>query len=145
MNIRHATIPALAALAFAAFAADVKIAPLSGGSVATFAQILSNATGRPFAVAGDVDNATFSVLLPNDVPLDLPADEIYTDLEEVSPTMTLMETRIPEGTFPQCCEARTPWGGRVLSFLPGHIPEVTGSSDLLADIEILIEDLLERK
>ena len=68
------------ALAFAiasAFAADVKIAPLSGGSVATFAQILSNATGRPFAVAGDVDNATFSVLLPNDVPLDLPADDAY--------------------------------------------------------------------
>ena len=78
-------------------------------------------------------------------PLDLPTDEIYTDLEEVSPTMTLMETRIPEGTFPQCCETRTPWGGRVLSFLPGHLPEVTGSPELVADIEILIEDLLERK
>ena len=46
-----------------AFAADVKIAPLASGSVATFAQILSNATGRPFAVAGDVDNATFSEML----------------------------------------------------------------------------------
>ena len=66
-----------AGLAIEAGAADVKIAPLATGSVATFAQILSNATGRPFAVAGDVDNATFSVLLPNNMPLDLPADDAY--------------------------------------------------------------------
>lgn len=55
----------------------VRIAPLSGGSVATFAQILSNATGRPFAVAGDVESATFSILLPSNQPLDLPADDAY--------------------------------------------------------------------
>lgn len=79
------------------------------------------------------------------VPLELPCDEIYTDLEEVSPTMTLMETRIEEGTFPQCFEARTPWGGRVLSFLPGHIPEVAGDPALVADIAILIDYLLEER
>lgn len=81
MNIRSTTLSLIlafsAGLVIVAGASDVKIAPLNGGSVATFAQILSNATGRPFAVAGGVDNATFSVLLPNNMPLDLPSDDAY--------------------------------------------------------------------
>ena len=73
-----AAIIAAFALPFASHAdGGVRIAPLSGGSVATFAQILSNATGRPFAVAGDVESATFSILLPSNQPLDLPADDAY--------------------------------------------------------------------
>ena len=56
LGVRKTYLLSALALSAAAFAADVKIAPLSGGSVATFAQILSNATGRPFAVAGDVEN-----------------------------------------------------------------------------------------
>ena len=76
-------------------------------------------------------------------PLELPCDEIYINLEQVSPTVTLMETRIDEGIFPQCYEAVTPWGGRILSFIPGHLPEVTGNPDLVHDITVLVDDLLE--
>ena len=78
-------------------------------------------------------------------PLELPCDEIYINLEQVSPAVTLMETRIEEGTFPECFEAHTPWGGRVLSFLPGQIPEVAGDPALVADISILIDYLLAER
>ena len=78
-------------------------------------------------------------------PLELPCDEIYINLEQVSPTIALMETRIDEGVFPQCYETVTPWGGRILGFIPGHLPEATGNPDLVHDIEILIDDLLQYK
>jgi len=77
------------------------------------------------------------------VPLELPADEIYINLEQVCPAMTLMETHIGEGTFPQCCEALNPWGGKMVSFIPGHIPEVTGSPDLIRNVAVLTNYLLK--
>ena len=78
-------------------------------------------------------------------PLELPCDEIYINLEQVSPTVTLMETRIDEGVFPQCYETVTPWGGRILSFIPGHLPEVTGNPDLVHNITVLVDYLLQNE
>ncbi len=77
--------------------------------------------------------------------LDLPEDEIYTELENTCPCMTIMETRIEEGTFVQCCEAVSPWGGRLVSFIPGHEQAVTSNPDVIADITAIIDYLLENK
>ena len=57
---------------------------------------------------------------------------------------TLMTTTISSGTFPQCTESATPWGGRVINFLPGHIPAVTRHPDFVANVKLLIDDLLAR-
>ena len=74
--------------------------------------------------------------------LDLPKDEIYAHLAEQLPFDCLMDTDIPEGHFPQCVIAATPWGGQAIHFLPGHYPEGAGNSDLLYDVQILMEYLL---
>ena len=83
-------------------------------------------------------------LLSELVPMELPEDEIYTNLEQVSPAMILMETKIEEGVFPQCFETLTPWNGRMLSFLPGHNPAVTAMPELLHNVEALMNDLLKK-
>ena len=74
--------------------------------------------------------------------LDLPTDEIYLNLEQTAPAWTLMTTTTDEGTFPMCYESRTPTGGRVIGFLPGHCPEVTSSPEMIETVSILIDDLL---
>lgn len=74
--------------------------------------------------------------------LDLPEDEIYIRLEQTCPTMTLLETATDEGVFPVCHENRTPWGGRVLGYTPGHRPEVVASEGMVANCRVLIDDLL---
>lgn len=73
--------------------------------------------------------------------LDLPADEIYTQLEYTSPCFPVMETVLEEGSFVQCCETLTPWGGRIVSFIPGHSPEVTSNPLFLNNIKIIIDYL----
>lgn len=78
------------------------------------------------------------------IEMDLPQDEIYTGLEQTRPMWTLMTTTISSGTFPQCTESATPWGGRVINFLPGHIPAVTRYPDFVANVKLLIDDLLAR-
>ena len=75
----------------------------------------------------------------------LPEDEIYTDLEETAPIMTLMTTDTAGKTYPQCCETISPAGGRLISFIPGHKPECTANQDLLFNIELLISFLQEKK
>ncbi|MDD3886295.1 MAG: ThuA domain-containing protein [Victivallaceae bacterium] len=75
-------------------------------------------------------------------PIELPEDEIYIDLEETAPYWTLMKTHLAEGTYPQMIETKSPRGGRIISFLPGHRPECTGNPDLVYDVELAIEDLL---
>ena len=72
----------------------------------------------------------------------LPEDEIYTELEQVSPSMILMDTMIEEGVFPQCLETVTPWNGKFVSFLPGHKPEATGNPELIRNVTALIDYLL---
>lgn len=77
--------------------------------------------------------------------MNLPTDEIYTNLENTCPCMRLMETHIEEGTFVQCCEAISPWGGRLVSFIPGHEPAVTSNPDLITNIVTIIDYLRKRK
>lgn len=74
---------------------------------------------------------------------DLPADEIYTELEQVCPSMVLMDTMIEEGVFPQCTETLTPWGGKFIGFLPGHAPAVTSNPDLIRTVAVLMNYLLK--
>lgn len=74
--------------------------------------------------------------------MDLPEDELYIELEQVCPAMTLMETKTEEGTFPQCAEVVTPFGGKIMSFIPGHDPQVTSNPVLIRNVVRLIEYLL---
>ncbi len=75
--------------------------------------------------------------------IDLPTDEIYTNLEQTRPTLTLMQTTTDEGTFPQCYETTTDWGGRVIGYLPGHAPEVVAHPEMIANCHTLMNYLLE--
>ena len=77
-------------------------------------------------------------------PFALESDEIYTELEQVSPAMVLMETFIEEGVFPQCAETVTSWNGRIMSFIPGHKPEATSDKNLIANIDMIINYLMEK-
>lgn len=78
------------------------------------------------------------------VPFDLETDEIYTELEQVSPAMVLMDTFIEEGVFPQCLEAITPWNGKFVSFIPGHAPAATANEYLIKNITEIINYLLNK-
>lgn len=78
------------------------------------------------------------------VPFDLDTDEIYTDLEQVSPAMVLMDTFIEEGVFPQCLETVTPWNGKLVSFIPGHAPAATTNEYLIKNITEIISYLLKK-
>ena len=77
--------------------------------------------------------------------IELPTDEIYINMEQVCPALTLMETHIEEGTFPQCTEAVSPWNGRLVNFIPGHAPEVTANPKLIRNVAAIIDDLLKGK
>ena len=71
----------------------------------------------------------------------LPEDEIYTALEETCPIMTLMTTVVNGETWPQCCEAISPWNGKIVSLIPGHKPECTQNPGLIYNLEVLIHYL----
>ncbi len=58
-------------------AADVEIGAMDRVKVEAFAQLLSDATGRPFAVAGDVAEAVFTVVVPGAEALRLSQLEAY--------------------------------------------------------------------
>ena len=75
-------------------------------------------------------------------PMDLPEDEIYTELEQTCPTTVLMTTDVNGKTYPQCYETTTPWGGTVLSFVPGHDEAVVRRPELVANCRTLIDYLL---
>jgi len=76
---------------------------------------------------------------------ELPEDEIYTALEQTAPVMTLMECQVNGKSEFQCCEAISPWGGKIVSFIPGHKPECTENPILLRNIETLLEYLTVRR
>ena len=76
------------------------------------------------------------------VACDLPTDEIYTELEQVSPAMILMDTVVNGDVYPQCVETITPWGGKMVSFLPGHAAQVTTSENIIANISAIIDYLM---
>lgn len=75
--------------------------------------------------------------------MDLPKDEIYTELENVNYCIYLMETIVNGKSFVQCCETLTPWGGKMVNFTPGHNKEVTGSPVYIRNIITLMEYLLK--
>jgi len=77
--------------------------------------------------------------------MDLPEDEIYIRLQQTCPVTVLMETTIEEGVFPQCCEAVSPWGGRIVSFLPGHASEAVIHPDLVYNVAKIIKYLSPEK
>ena len=74
--------------------------------------------------------------------IELPEDEIYTELEQTCPATILMQTTIEEGTFPQAYECTTPWGGTILGYLPGHNVEVTSSPEFIYNIKVLLDSLM---
>ncbi len=77
------------------------------------------------------------------IPVDLPADEIYINLEQTCPTLALMTTTTDEGTFPQSYVASTPWGGTIAAYIPGHRPDVVRHPLMVANVQTLIDFLRE--
>ena len=71
-----------------------------------------------------------------------PEDELYVALEQTCPTVTLMETTIPEGTFPMCYETITPWGGRIVAYIPGHAADVVRLPNNVTNCRSIIDYLL---
>ena len=74
-------------------------------------------------------------------PFELPEDEVYTELEQTSPALFLMTGTVAGETFPQCSESCTPWGGKVINFIPGHKEICVKNPDLTGNAEILIRYL----
>jgi len=72
----------------------------------------------------------------------IPEDELYVDLEQTCPIVTLMETTITEGTFPMCYETTTPWGGKIVGYIPGHAADVVRLHYNVANCRIIIDYLL---
>lgn len=75
----------------------------------------------------------------------LEEDEIYIELEQVSPCMIFMETKISEGTFPQVFETTSCQGGKIVSFLPGHRKEAVENPSLISNIVQIIRYLQEER
>ena len=75
----------------------------------------------------------------------LPTDEIYTDLEQTAPLDILMTTQVGGVTWPQLVETTSEFGGKIVSFLPGHAPEVTGNTETVKTVLTLIDYLLRIK
>lgn len=71
-------------------------------------------------------------------PLTLPEDEIYLGLEQTAPFQTLLTTDYDGKTHPQCVETVSPSGGKIVSLLPGHRPEVVTAPGLVALVRLLI-------
>jgi hypothetical protein len=72
--------------------------------------------------------------------LELVEDEIYTNLEQVSPITILMETIVENKSFPQCIETITPWNGKIVSFIPGH--KVENTTLVTPNVKVIINYLL---
>lgn len=75
-------------------------------------------------------------------PVEIPADELYTQLEQTCPTVTLMETTVEAGTYPMCYESHTAWGGRIVGYLPGHAAEVVQFPGNVANCRAIIDYFL---
>mgnify|MGYP003927091823 CR=1 FL=1 len=101
-------------------------------------QIPSTHPTRPYKVTVSKTNHPLAKQLKD---LDLPADEIYINLEQTCPAFTLMETHTDEGTFPQCHESIAPSGSKILTFIPGHDTCVTQHPEVITTIKTLIDYL----
>jgi hypothetical protein len=74
--------------------------------------------------------------------IDLPKDELYTDLEQTCPAITIMEAVTEKGIFPMCYEATTLWGGSIITYIPGHDPEVIRIPENIDNCKAIIKWLL---
>jgi hypothetical protein len=57
---------------------------------------------------------------------DLPADELYIRLAEQGPHEVWLMVEHEGVEWPQAYVAKTPWGGRLRGFIPGHAASVLG-------------------
>jgi hypothetical protein len=69
----------------------------------------------------------------------LPEDELYINLEQTCPASVLMETKTEFGTFPMCYEVRSPWGGSIAAYIPGHDADVVRLPGNVANCRALID------
>jgi hypothetical protein len=74
-----------------------------------------------------------------------PTDEIYVDLEQSCPAITLMTTTIEEGTFSMAFETISSWSGKIISYLPGHAPEAVRHPGNVANCQSIVEYLLNKE
>ena len=74
--------------------------------------------------------------------LSLPADEVYIDLYQESPTIDLMESIVNERRYVQCWINQTPWGGDFIGYLPGHDQAVLAKEDFISNMRTLIDYLV---
>jgi hypothetical protein len=69
-------------------------------------------------------------------------DEIYTNLAQTADIDVLLETEIDGKTCPMAFKSKNEWGGKIMGFLPGHLPKSFENQDMLYDIELLIKSVL---
>lgn len=96
---------------------------------------------RPFRVERSKTRHPLAARLE---PVDLPTDEIYIELEQVSPIWTLLQVKTEEGTYPQAYLSQTQWGGAVACYLPGHNPDVVALPANMHNVRELIAHLCVR-
>jgi len=76
-------------------------------------------------------------------PVRIPEDELYTQLEQTCPAVTLLETTTAEGTYPMCYASQTEWGDRVVGYLPGHAADVVKLPGNVANCRVIMDYLLD--
>ena len=70
-------LPRFAVAAAAESASSIDLGPMERVKIDVLAQMMSDASGRPFAISGGLENE-FSVLVPDGDPVALSPDEIYS-------------------------------------------------------------------
>ncbi len=75
-------------------------------------------------------------------PVTVPDDELYIELEQTRPAVTLMQTKTDMGSFPMCYETITPWKGRIAGYLPGHAPHAVKLPGNIANCRAIMNWLL---
>ena len=81
--------------------------------------------------------------LPGLTEVSLPADEIYIRLAAHQPFTTLLTTCHDGVVYPQAYESRTPWGGALHGFLPGHNSACLSNPDYIKTFTTLAKHWLE--
>lgn len=61
----------------------------------------------------------------------MPEDELYIDLESVCPAQVLMEADYEGKSYPMLYECTSPWGGKLVGWLPGHRESTLKHPDFL--------------
>ena len=75
-------------------------------------------------------------------PMSLPEDEVYIDLYQESPAIDLMESIVNKRRYVQCWVNETPWGGKMIGYLPGHDKAVLTDPHFLRNLKEMINYLV---